>query len=164
MGTHNNFQGAESKLKVKPGDRAPRSDRDYQTKQELDRYRPISLNPEGMVPFETPRVETPLQILFAPNPEDDGSFKLLDLKTEKAWDSLYALTLTSSTTARVDLVYDSDLLPTLLSAPQRYLGPVCRYANDFDANPTSIQVLNAGTAILEGQRWHIQNKLEIEFI
>lgn len=114
-------------------------------------------NEEGMTVYE---------IFYMPVPNKDGSFEDGHQSDKFEWtESVYKFEVVNKegTKALFSIMNDQRMIKRAISGYDIYIKPVCRAANAFNMNVSRIVTEEKGQAVLNGDRWELDDKALISY-
>ena len=114
-------------------------------------------NEEGMTVYET---------FYMPVPNKDGSFEDGHQSNKFEWtESVYKFEVVNKegTKALFSIMNDQRMIKRAISGYDIYIKPVCRAANAFNMNVSRIVTEEKGQAVLNGDRWELDDKALISY-
>lgn len=104
------------------------------------------------------------EILYAPAPDKDGSFKVsVVVASENQNSSFYKFTLVSNNKAEFELITSERALMDALGSYQLILQPVCKFLNTVNQNAKRIRTVKEGIVVKENDKWILDTKAEIRY-
>ena len=102
--------------------------------------------------------------VFVGTPSKDGYFINKNVKTKfDEVENVYEFILTSDTTAKFKVHSHSEAIKSALRFPDKTIDPASTSLNAFSPSATGIKTIKYGEAVLEGDKWVIKTKAEIEY-
>ena len=102
--------------------------------------------------------------VFLGTPSKDGYFINKNVKTKfDEVENVYEFILTSDTTAKFKVHSHSEAIKSALRFPDKAIDPASTSLNAFSPSATGIKTIKYGEAVLEGDKWIVKTKAEIEY-